>query len=159
MRERFLTVVILAIVLVGFGMAAESAHRDAVRGSQDVTVVEQEPFQPTAGQVRQLNNSDDDLVFNESDSVTVDQNGTVIESQGNWTWYESNGTLKINQSTAMNTSESANVSYGYYEPSNEQQLTKELSLFFVDTVGATLVEVLGALFLLFAVVVMLSIAR
>lgn len=159
MRDRFLTVVVLAIVVAGFAVAAQSAHENAVKGSQDGTDVVNETWQPTAGSVTQLDNSDEDLVFTDQENVTVTQNGTTIQPQGNWTWYESNGTIKTNSSTAMNTSETALINYTYYEPTEQQQLAKDVSLIAGDSIGGTLVQVLGILLLLFAVVVMVGMAQ
>jgi hypothetical protein len=114
---------LIAVMLFLFmGAAAIDAQRStAVRGTGDQTTITNETFSPAADSTITLSESNRNVsVYGET--VDVYQNGATIVPEGNYTWNVGNGTITIPSGTGLNTSETANITYGYYDPTGEQSV-------------------------------------
>lgn len=137
------------LIFVGLG-AVNAQWQDSVTDSQDAIEVENESWTVDAGSITQLDNSDRDVVYN--DSVTVrDENDTVVAADGNYSWLAGNGTVKaLSGSSELSDGESATITYRYTEPSNAQNLAKSVGMLPV-TLGDEIALALAAGVLLGAV--------
>lgn len=151
MYRRIVAFVFVAILLMALVGVAQHGYRESVRDSQPATTHGKEVWTVDEGNVTTLNNSNqDDLVYAAQADVTVEQTGTTFEAEGNWTWFEHNGTVKAIDGTQLTDGADANITYDTYEPTDEQQLGLTILMFLPETLGGALTLVLGIGILLWA---------
>lgn len=138
-------VLVFAMVALG-GISAQ--YQTAVSEASNETRIVNETASITAGDPAGLNESNRDVVYNES--IIVRQNGTEWASDGNYTWVVGNGTLLISDPTNLNTTESIGVTYGFWVPSGAQQVSRDVVLL-PYTLGDSVGIIVGAALLLTAV--------
>lgn len=123
-----LVLVALFAVVGGFSAGFEGAVRDSP--DSPTTDIENETFSSSQDTLITLNECcNHTRVYYENDSVTVYNNSSVVEPAGNYSWFKSNGTLRTTDDTEALNDTSANVTYGYYLPSQEQALARDVTLF------------------------------
>lgn len=150
MLNRIIALVAIVVILMAGVGAISSQYQSAVRGATDATT-QNESITPTNGDTITLAESNRDVVYN--DSVTVSQNGTVYEPSGNYTWNDANGTIAISSSSGLDGNTTAYVDYGFHQPSSNQRLARDVSMLPAQYSGG-LVEVLSAAMILGAVAIM-----
>lgn len=123
MSARITTVVAVAVlVLVGISAVSSGLH-----DAGDHAAVKNESFAPNAGIVELANSDQDDVAYDEARNVTVYNNSSVVNPDGNYSWVRANGTLDVESESYLASKSSANVSYGFAELSADQQ---QLSVLF-----------------------------
>lgn len=152
MLKRVLALGFVAILFMGVVAGVNVGFEDTVRTSANAQVVENESWTVNEGTVTTLDESNRDVVY--SDEVTVRQSGTVYEANGNYSWIQSNGTIRASTGSDLTDGSSAEVTYDYSVPSEQQRLQRDILMFVPGTVGETLIIVLGASLLLGAVALM-----
>lgn len=141
-------VLVFAFVAIG-GISAQ--YQSAVEGSQDETTITNESFNVIEDELRVLNESRRDVVYNET--AVVYQDGSRIVADGNYTWYPGNGTLGILNNTSFNESKAGAVTYGFTVPAGAQATARDIALI-PYVLGDGLGIVVGAALLLTALVVL-----
>lgn len=144
-------VAILGVAIFLFiGLYGVAGHYETtVTETNDQIEVVNETFDVEYNTTVELEESNRDVVYNET--VEVYQDGSEIESKDgdNWQWIAGNGTLYIPDGSALNDSMTADITYRYTEPTNEQKAVKDVAMLpFV--LGDALLIVLGAVLLLIA---------
>lgn len=122
-----IVVSVLVILFLGIGAVA-TQYQDTVRDTQPLNTIENETFTVSAGDTLSLDESNRDVVYN--DSVTVRQNGTTFDPAGNYTWRgdTGDGQLEIPTDTGLTDGDSANITYSYRVPSESQSITKSIGM-------------------------------
>ena len=145
-------VLVFAFVALG-GVAAQ--YEESVVESQPTTTIENETFEPEDGTLVYLDESTRDVVYNGTDDTQVYQNGTRINSSGNWSFLRVNGTLSINETNDFNTSDgaTANVTYNFTSPAGSQRTARDIALV-PYVLGDGLGIIVGAALLLTGLVVL-----
>lgn len=157
MRERLVVLVAVAILLMAGVGAVQSGYRSSVSESQPEQTVTNETFTVTEGATITLNESNRDDVYVQQSDVTVRQSGTVYEPSGNWSWERGNGTLFVPSGSGLTDGSSANVTYGYHAPTDEQRLTRDIALVPVNALGGDLVFLLGLFVFMAAFVILMRV--
>lgn len=152
MRKQLFALMFVVIILFGGLGAVKSGYRTSV-SEANPTQSFTESFTVNEGSVETFGESNRDVVYNQS--VTVEQNGTKYDSDGNYTWYENNGTLLVQSGSSLSDSQSANITYELNEPQNEQQVARDVGLVPTDVMGGWVVELVGLFMLLGAFVVLI----
>lgn len=119
--------------IVGIGMlllllvaapALSVQYDQSVTGSQpEANATEQ--FTASPGTEYQAQNSGEYLVHNES--VTLEANGTAYSSPDDYRWFTENATVRITEDTSIPDGQTANITYQYHEPAQEQQYLAQLT--------------------------------
>lgn len=153
MRQAIATFAILAIVLMAGVGAISAQYETSVTESQNATAVVNESFTADLGNATTLDNSNRDVIYNES--VTVfNASDVLVAEPGNYTFHAGNGTLRINASTSQfSDGESGTVSYNFTEPTEEQRAVRDIALIIPGTLGDVIMLVLGLVILLSAIVI------
>lgn len=154
MRGRLFALVAIAVILMAGVGAVQSAYRSSVSESQPETTVTNETFTVSEGSVTTLSESNRDVVYN--DTVTLRQNGTVFDQSGNYSWLEANGTIQVQAGSGLTDGASANITYGYHVPENEQRLTRDLALVPLEVLGGDIVFLVGLFVFMAAFVVLIK---
>lgn len=123
MSEVVARVVVLLVILGVFGFAGANAlstqHDASVSATQPLQDVHNETFQPENDTVIRLSKTSPERVF--LDNETVRQDGVVVDEDGRYyNWRPRDGSLYIYNNTWFNTSEQANITYHYRNPSRTQ---------------------------------------
>lgn len=137
-------VLVFAFVAVG---AVATQYESTVEESQNTTIIANETFTVQTGAINTFVESNRDVVYN--DTVTVRQNGTEIEESGNFTWLAHNGTMRVppNNETQLAGGQSANITYRFTEPSNEQRAVRDVALVPLELVEGLVLIAAAALLL------------
>lgn len=130
---RMLTVIGVGVLLFAGLWGLQAQREQAVRGNGDQTDIVNETISTAnaTGEVITLNESNRDaVVYDGIESIDLYQNSTNLDPSGNWDWIAENGSVQITDPTGLNTSTNAtaNVSYGYNEPSGRQDWATSISL-------------------------------
>lgn len=113
MAGRIVLLVTLALAFV-FGLAMlNTAH---VTGSPD-TAITNETWIPDAGNITTLEDSNLSRAYYDENVTVYDENETLIEPTGNYTWYQSNGTIKALSGGDLDGDANATISYDYQRAS------------------------------------------
>ncbi|MUV59784.1 hypothetical protein [Halobacterium sp. CBA1126] len=154
MEQRIVGLVFVAILLMaGIGIAQSGFQTAVTEGQPGSTVHEQ--WTVNTGEPVSLSESNrDNVVYQAATDVSVTADNQTVAQSGNWTWNRHNGTIVALAGGTLSDGETANITYGYAEPSNEQSLAKETMMFVPGTLGDVLILVLGIALLLGAFVVM-----
>lgn len=137
MRGRIMAVAFLAILLFGAVGAVQQGYDEAVRSTGNFTEYDNETFDSTGGQLDTLDESNRDVLYSEEEDVEVwnqstanGTNATLVLRAGNYTWYDHNGTVltKANSYLANVSNTNSTITYGTYEPKNEQRLARDLTI-------------------------------
>lgn len=154
MRRAIATFAVLAIILMAGVGAISAQYNTSVTESTNETAVVNESFTADLGTAVALDESNRDVVYN--DTVTVYNSSTVlVEQDGNYTWHAGNGTLRINASTGQfSQGESGTVSYNYTVPTEEQRVVRDVALIIPGTLGDTIMLIMGLVILLSGLVVL-----
>lgn len=154
MASRFVALIGVMVFLMLGGGIISAQHSQSVRDAGDRTLVENEAWNPEEGSVTTLNHSNyETLVYGTQEEVDVYQGGSEYVADGNWTWYDGNGTVKAVNGTSLNTSESAKITYSYYQPTQEQALLVDLGTIPIRFGGELLMLLTFSLFVLVFVIV------
>lgn len=117
---------VVAMLLVAGASAMSTSFQD----SGQYQAVTNESFEPTGGAVSTLAESDrDDVLYNRSATV-YDVSGatdTVASEPEDYTWFEGNGTVLINETGSLAGDSSANISYTYFDSTAEAIRIHQLS--------------------------------
>lgn len=150
MLRAMLLLVILGVVLIGGVGAIKAEYQSSVEGANDALSYN-ESFNVSGGTLVELNESNRDVVYN--DSVTVTKDGSTVD-ESEYEWNEHNGTLYVpSGSTLANGTAYAN--YSLTEPTNQQQLARDISLMPSTAMGESLFDVGAIAMVLGSVVVMM----
>lgn len=147
--ERVLALAFIVIILMGGVGVVQTGYEDSVTGSQPHQAIENETITAQAG-TNTLNESNRDVVYNESVTVRNSSDGSTI-SESEYDWQSHNGTLFVPSGSTIE-GETVDVTYGLTEPANEQQAVRDVSLF-PSSQGDTLTLIGGIAFLLAAIAV------
>jgi len=145
-------VLVFAFVALG-GVAAQ--YEASVVESRPTATIENETFEPADGTLVYLDESTRDVVYNGTSDTQVYQNDTRINSSGNWSFLQVNGTLSINETNDFNTSSgaTATITYNFTAPAGSQRTARDIALV-PYLLGDGLGIIVGAALLLTAVVVL-----
>lgn len=111
----------LAVVLLYLLVAVSSTGYQAAVTADDAVSITNESWTVDQGNVTTLANSNQDVVYADSVEVRNDTD-VVVEPDGNYTWYESNGTIRaLAGAPALADASTASINYTYYEPSDRQR--------------------------------------
>jgi len=95
MRGRIFALGAVVILLMGGVAALETGHQESVRGAADAETVENETWTVDEGNWTQLDAPGGDAAaYSQPANVTVYQNGSEIQREGNWTWDDHNARIK-----------------------------------------------------------------
>lgn len=127
------------LIFLGVGVAAISAQdTQTMRAAGDATTIEDESWQPDPPNVTELAQSNlPNSVY--ADSVTVEQNGTTYAEDGNYSWIDDNGTIQTLSGTGLNTSETANITYTYYNASGELAVVRDVNAIPINLGGPLMI--------------------
>lgn len=124
---------VVGMILAGGVTALEQSFSEA--GNQQT--VTNETFTPDGGNITTLSESNrDDVIYNRSVTIYDDSgtDTTVASEPEDYRWFESNGTLKTNETGSLAGDSSANITYGYFDSTEQkigaQQLTSFLPRLF-----------------------------
>lgn len=149
MGSRLIAFAVVAVFLVLAGGVVSAQLAMSARGSGEETQISGETWSPSEGQTTNLSRShEDNVVYSEQSEVVVTQNDTTKAASGNWSWDETNGTVKAVNGTGLNTSDDAQIAYSVYQPSETQTLLVSLGTMPVRIGGELLI------LLAFAIVVL-----
>lgn len=149
-----LAVVILgAVFMAGVGMV-QSQYQQSVTGAYEPTTITNESFTVNEGDRTVLNESNRDVVYNET--VQVYQNGTEFESDGNYTWTAANGTIFVPNGSGLTNNSTANVTYQFTVPDEQQQLARDVGMIPGIALSEGLLLGLGGALLIGAIAVLAS---
>jgi len=129
-----LTVIGVGILLFAGLWGIQAQRTDAVAGNGLQTDIVNETINTTnaTGDVITLaeSNRGTGTIYDEQVAVELYQNNSSVDPTGNWEWLRDNGTLQITSPTGLNTSQNAtaNVSYGYNEPTDQQAWITDIGL-------------------------------
>jgi len=154
MIGRVLVLVMVVLLALGGALAIQPQYQAAVEGANNATTVDNETVNTSTG-VKQLAESNQDVVYQDTDAVVVRQNNTTYVASGNYTWYTSNGTIEILSSTTLDQNNTANVTYGYTVPGGEQELARDVGLLPAE-LGGALTSILGAVLLVGSMMVVVK---
>jgi ribosomal protein S28E/S33 len=124
MRRAFAFVAVGVLLFAGLG-AMGAGINQSVASAGDQRVVENETFQPQAGQAYQADDAGIQYAFYPSENVTVEQDGLAYTREGNYTWDAQRGVLTVTNDTGLDTGTNASVTYEVREATNEQRLLAE----------------------------------
>lgn len=113
MAGRIVLLVTLALVFIGGISVVDSAH---VTGSPN-TAIENETWVPDAGNVTTLSDSNLERAYYDPAATVYDENKTLMDPAGNYTWYQSNGTIEATTGGDLDGDANATISYGYQQAS------------------------------------------
>lgn len=147
----FLALTFVAMLLMAGVGALESGYKQSVTEANTATVVENETWTVDEGNVTQLANSNKDVVYNET--VTVHNGNDVVEPDGNYTWYASNGTIAALNGSTFTDGQDATVTYGLTVPQNEQQLARDVGMLLPGVIGYDLIIIIGAAIFIGSIIV------
>lgn len=148
MLGRLFSFLAIIIFLFAFAFVIQTGYWEASTASQP-QVEFNESVAIAEGELSGLSVSNDtDKVYAPQEDIKVEQNTTVIEQPGNWSWNRHNGTILILSGTSLNTSESAFVDGYYTVPSTSQNLTTTLGLLPSEVLGGSW-QLMGVLLLVF----------
>jgi hypothetical protein len=150
--ERLIALIAIALLVVVGAQAVDQS----VRATNPVTTVENESFVPDGGNVTALDDSElANAQYNSTADVYVNDSGTTVavNSSGNYTWIQDNGTVRTTDQSYLDGFSSANTTYGYVTVSDRQ---RGLATAIAGVMGAAqwLVLVLGVGLVFMAVRVM-----
>lgn len=113
--SRLIAVVGLAILVLAGASAVNAAFQASGQGYH----VDDESFSPDPG-VNQLTNSNiANATYN--NSITVSVSGDTVDSDGNYSWLQHNGTIDVESGSYLANQTSANASYGWVENSDQER--------------------------------------
>jgi hypothetical protein len=124
MHRAIVGIGLLLVLVIGMPTLA-LAYQDSVSGSQPgAEPTEQFTAQPDTTYT--VANTGEYLVHN--DSVTVSYNGTTYQGNGDdYRWTPGDATLYVTSDSDIPSGVEANLTYQYYEPSQEQRYLAQLS--------------------------------
>lgn len=131
------------VILVGAVPVALSSTLEQSATGQTIT---NETFTPTGGTVTTLNESNRaDVLYNES--VTVYNDTDVRMTDGNYTWFATNGTLKTTAGSQLADDPSGNVTYGYLDTTEDHLTLTAVFSTIPDAVGIALPILVAVVFI------------
>lgn len=141
--------VLLVLCLMAVGMpfilstAMEQSERHITRYN--------ESFSPTGD----VTLNDSQISYAEYDSGVRVHNGsgTYIDPEGNYTWYQSNGTLTVETNSTLDNSSEGKVTYGY-RAQTEDQRDWSLALVDVNRIWVLVPLILGVVLLIMFLLVL-----
>lgn len=116
MRALFVLLAVALLVLVG-ASAADSA---LVQAGDEQTVTN-ETWSPNAGSVTTLDESNRNDAYYDDTVDVWDENGTAMDSEQDYVWYRTNGTIKTVEGGRLAGDSDANITYGYAVTSEVQR--------------------------------------
>lgn len=124
----FVAFLVVAMALAGGVTALQQSFSEA--GQYDTQV--NETFDPSSADVIVLDESQrDDVIYNRSGDITVyNTTGTsdsVAQEPQDYQWNRNNGTLTINETGELDDDSSANVTYSYFNSSEQSIQTQQLT--------------------------------
>lgn len=143
MSTRIVALVAVALLLVS-GVAATSA---SFQSSGEQTTVEAESFDPDAGNVTALADSNFPNAIYAEDVVVRNTAGARMSPDEDYVWFSSNGTVGTVTGGRLDGESSASITYSYSEPSeNSRGIATLLGYGFNAASGMILVLGLGVVF-------------
>lgn len=117
MSRVILAVVLLAILAMGGAVAFQAA----LETGGEAEAVVNESWQPTAGDVTALNESERADAFYEEAVVVRDENETVVDEGSDYEWLAGNGTVKAVAGGDLDGDSVAYIDYNYTVTTQEQR--------------------------------------
>lgn len=136
MLRAMLLLVILGVVLIGGVGAIKAEYQASVEGA-NAEQTYNESFNVSGGTTVALNESNRDVVY--ADNVSVTDGGTTVD-ESEYRWNEHNGTLFVPANSQL-VNNKAHVNYSLTEPTNQQQLSRDVALLPSQTLGGALMTV------------------
>jgi len=120
-------VAMAAIAAIGLGLflltGAYIVDATVQESRHDITVTN-ESFTPDGGNLSTFEASNlDDAEYDDSVTVRNDSDGSTFEASGNYTWFETNGTLKTTANSDLATTSTATITFSYTGQTAEQAAT------------------------------------
>lgn len=144
-----LAIAVVAIVI--FAAAGTVVVLDTLRDVGTPKTIDNESVTPDSNYTS-LAESDSELaLYNDSDSVAV-WNGThnEVKPGGNWSWQQTNGSLKIVNNSYLDGLSTAKVTYGYVRQTPDQDRAEDIAALVPQMMGLMLPFGALVLFLVFA---------
>lgn len=134
-------VILAAVVLAILGVSGAVAYQEALDGTGTTATVQNESWQPSAGDVTQLDESNVSTRFYfETSNISVrDENETTMTAGDDYEWYPRNGTIKALSGGDLAGDSEAFIDYGYTEVGEEEKETAELLGYVPMVVGGLVV--------------------
>lgn len=107
----------LAILAISGGYALEAA----LEGAGENHLVVNETFTPAAGSVTQLDESERAGVYYDHNVTVYDETGSEMTAGTDYRWFPGNGTIKTLTGGGLDGDASANATYGFQVPSDEER--------------------------------------
>lgn len=112
-------VAIFGLVVVAM-LAAYGFQAALADAGEDYTVVN-ETFTPGAGTITELENSNLTGGYYDNATEVYDGNGTEMDAGTDYTWLESNGTIRTLAGGGLDGDSEATITYSYQQTSKEQR--------------------------------------
>lgn len=143
---RAVVAVLVLILLAATGVAGLEA---ALETAGDNVVVENETWEPDAGNVTQLSDSNRTGAYYDENVTVYDENGNLSEPGSDYEWFPGNGTVKALQGGNLDGDTSATITYGYQQTTQEQRNLAGMLGLLPQVIGILAPVFLFVLFLLF----------
>lgn len=123
MTRAIVAILALALLLLGGAAAVSDAYESAGQHSE----IENESFQPDAGNVTALEHSNLESVFYDHAVRVYGENGQLVDEGADYEWYRGNGTIRTLAGGRLDGDTQADITYGYSTTTDTQ--TEFASLF------------------------------
>lgn len=141
-------VVAIAAVILLASAGVYGFEAALATAGEDITI-ENETWGPDAGNVTELNRSNEEGAFYE-ESVTVrDENGTLSKAGEDYEWIDSNGTVKALEGGTLDGDTEAGITYSYEQTTEEQRQLAGVLAWLPRLIGLAAPAFVVVLFLLF----------
>lgn len=128
MRSRAFAFVAVIILLLAGVNALHAGWGEAVEESGDLQTVTNESWTVDQGNVTKLNDSNRFDAVYESDVTVYNASDVEISADGNFTWFQSNGSIRAaTGSTFLADGSTAKITYEYHNETDDQTAVKELT--------------------------------
>lgn len=124
--------VVGAVILLAGGAFLVDA---AIEDSEHRVEITNETFEPVGDTLVELNGSQLDRADYDPTITVRDSDGAIVNPTGNYTWYESNGTLYVNGSSYLDNQNNATASYGWFGQEIQQDKVTGIVLKFPQLFG------------------------
>lgn len=120
---------VLGLITIGLlAMMALGGYQAALASAGSDVTITNETWTPDAGNVTQLDESGREDAYYDQTVTVRDENDSLMQAGSDYEWHESNGTVKALSGGDLDGDDNATITYGYEEPTREQQrLTGALS--------------------------------
>lgn len=108
------------IVLLILAAGATAGYSAVLEDSEIEYNITNESWTPDAGNITTLNNSNLEAADYESTVTVRNQTDALMTEPSDYTWFENNGTILTNTTGSLAGDTTANISYNYTQPPENQ---------------------------------------